>query len=104
MQIVGRRYADFDVIAASAAFERLRPWMETYEAGASFSFGRSPQRVAAIDDEGGAGDVARRGRGEVERKRADLVRFSGAPHRHGANECLDDFWVLLRPGDYWPRS
>jgi amidase/aspartyl-tRNA(Asn)/glutamyl-tRNA(Gln) amidotransferase subunit A len=31
MQIVGRRYADADVIAASAAFERLRPWMDTYQ-------------------------------------------------------------------------
>jgi amidase/aspartyl-tRNA(Asn)/glutamyl-tRNA(Gln) amidotransferase subunit A len=31
MQIVGRRYADADVIAASAAFERIRPWMETYK-------------------------------------------------------------------------
>ncbi|MEZ5667930.1 MAG: amidase family protein [Alphaproteobacteria bacterium] len=30
MQIVGRRYADSDVLAASAAFERLRPWMGTY--------------------------------------------------------------------------
>jgi amidase len=30
MQIVGRRYADADVIAASAEFERLRPWMDTY--------------------------------------------------------------------------
>jgi amidase/aspartyl-tRNA(Asn)/glutamyl-tRNA(Gln) amidotransferase subunit A len=30
MQIVGRRYADADVLAASAEFERLRPWMETY--------------------------------------------------------------------------
>jgi amidase len=30
MQIVGKRYADADVIAASAEFERLRPWMETY--------------------------------------------------------------------------
>jgi amidase/aspartyl-tRNA(Asn)/glutamyl-tRNA(Gln) amidotransferase subunit A len=30
MQIVGRRYADADVFAASAEFERLRPWMETY--------------------------------------------------------------------------
>jgi amidase len=30
MQIVGGRYADADVIAASAVFERLRPWMETY--------------------------------------------------------------------------
>ncbi len=31
MQIVGKRYADFDVIAASAAFEKVRPWMKTYE-------------------------------------------------------------------------
>lgn len=31
MQIVGRRYADVDVLSASAAFERLRPWQETYE-------------------------------------------------------------------------
>jgi amidase/aspartyl-tRNA(Asn)/glutamyl-tRNA(Gln) amidotransferase subunit A len=30
MQIVGRRYADGDVLAASAAFERLRPWHQTY--------------------------------------------------------------------------
>ena len=30
LQIVGRRYADLDVLAASAAFERLRPWGETY--------------------------------------------------------------------------
>lgn len=30
MQIVGRRYADADVLAASAAFERLRPWAATY--------------------------------------------------------------------------
>jgi amidase len=31
MQIIGRRYADADVLAASAAFERLRPWRDTYE-------------------------------------------------------------------------
>jgi amidase len=31
MQIIGRRYADADVLAASAAFERLRPWHETYK-------------------------------------------------------------------------
>jgi amidase/aspartyl-tRNA(Asn)/glutamyl-tRNA(Gln) amidotransferase subunit A len=30
MQIVGRRYADADVLAASAAFERLHPWHDTY--------------------------------------------------------------------------
>jgi amidase/aspartyl-tRNA(Asn)/glutamyl-tRNA(Gln) amidotransferase subunit A len=30
MQIMGRRGADADVLAASAAFERLRPWGESY--------------------------------------------------------------------------
>ncbi len=30
MQLIGRRYADADVLAASAAFERLRPWHEHY--------------------------------------------------------------------------
>jgi amidase/aspartyl-tRNA(Asn)/glutamyl-tRNA(Gln) amidotransferase subunit A len=32
MQVIGRRYADADVLAASAAFERLRPWQDTYKA------------------------------------------------------------------------
>lgn len=31
MQLIGRRYADSDVLAASAAFERARPWHHTYE-------------------------------------------------------------------------
>ena len=31
MQIIGRRYADADVLAASATFERLRPWHESYK-------------------------------------------------------------------------
>jgi amidase/aspartyl-tRNA(Asn)/glutamyl-tRNA(Gln) amidotransferase subunit A len=30
MQLIGRRYADADVLAASAAFERVRPWREHY--------------------------------------------------------------------------
>jgi amidase len=30
MQIAGRRYADVDVLAASAAFEQIRPWADTY--------------------------------------------------------------------------
>ena len=30
MQIVGRRWADADVLAASAVFERLRPWRDSY--------------------------------------------------------------------------
>jgi amidase/aspartyl-tRNA(Asn)/glutamyl-tRNA(Gln) amidotransferase subunit A len=30
MQLIGRRYADGDVLAAAAAFEKLRPWREAY--------------------------------------------------------------------------
>jgi amidase len=30
LQIIGRSYADADVLAASAAFERLRPWRDSY--------------------------------------------------------------------------
>jgi amidase/aspartyl-tRNA(Asn)/glutamyl-tRNA(Gln) amidotransferase subunit A len=30
MQIIGRRFADDTVLAASAAFERVRPWQQTY--------------------------------------------------------------------------
>jgi amidase/aspartyl-tRNA(Asn)/glutamyl-tRNA(Gln) amidotransferase subunit A len=35
MQIVGRRHADVDVLAASAAFEQIRPWRDTYRIPAS---------------------------------------------------------------------
>jgi amidase len=31
MQIIGRRYADVDVLAASAVFERLKPWNHIYD-------------------------------------------------------------------------
>ena len=31
LQIIGRRYADLDVFAASAAFERVRPWRDSYD-------------------------------------------------------------------------
>ncbi len=31
MQIIGRRGADVDVLAASAAFERVRPWTDAYD-------------------------------------------------------------------------
>jgi amidase len=34
MQIVGRRYADSDVLAASAALERIRPWQGSYRLAA----------------------------------------------------------------------
>jgi amidase len=32
MQIIGKRYADSDVLAASAAFERILPWQDSYRA------------------------------------------------------------------------
>jgi amidase len=38
MQIIGRRYADADVLAASAAFEQLRPWAGRYRACATRAF------------------------------------------------------------------
>ena len=31
MQIIGRRYADGDVLAAAAAVERERPWRDAYQ-------------------------------------------------------------------------
>lgn len=31
MQIIGRRYADHDVLAASQRFEDIRPWSEHYQ-------------------------------------------------------------------------
>jgi len=30
MQLIGRRYADGDVLAAAAAVERMRPWNDAY--------------------------------------------------------------------------
>jgi amidase len=35
MQLIGRRHADADVLAGSAAFERIRPWQDTYRLCAS---------------------------------------------------------------------
>jgi aspartyl-tRNA(Asn)/glutamyl-tRNA(Gln) amidotransferase subunit A len=32
LQLVGRRFEDATVLAASAAFERERPWAEDYDA------------------------------------------------------------------------
>ncbi len=39
MQIIGRRHADSDVLAASATFERLRPWRDSYRICAQRSGG-----------------------------------------------------------------
>ena len=30
MRVIGRRYADADVLAAGAAYERLRPWQHAF--------------------------------------------------------------------------
>ncbi|MCQ4882325.1 amidase family protein, partial [Alistipes onderdonkii] len=30
MQVIGRRWADEDLFAASAAFERIQPWAKIY--------------------------------------------------------------------------
>ncbi len=39
LQVVGRRHADADVLAAAAAFERARPWSAIYEVPAGRSVG-----------------------------------------------------------------
>ncbi|MDJ1650703.1 MULTISPECIES: amidase [Gordonibacter] len=39
MQIIGRRWADEDVLAASAAFERLQPWADLYRITAERDLG-----------------------------------------------------------------
>jgi amidase len=31
MQIIGKRYADIDVLTASAVFERIKPWHDIYK-------------------------------------------------------------------------
>src|SRR6516225_3731978 len=56
-----------------------------------------PERIAAVDDEGGAGNVARSGGGKKNRERADLLRLAWPTHRNGADEGLNDRRVLLRP-------
>lgn len=35
LQLIGRRYADFDVLAASAEYERIRPWHNQYRFAAA---------------------------------------------------------------------
>jgi amidase/aspartyl-tRNA(Asn)/glutamyl-tRNA(Gln) amidotransferase subunit A len=45
MQIVGRRYADVDVLAASAAFEQLQPWADAYAICRRRSTGHQSQTV-----------------------------------------------------------
>jgi Asp-tRNA(Asn)/Glu-tRNA(Gln) amidotransferase A subunit family amidase len=45
MQIVGRRFDDGAVLAASAAFERVRPWHNSYDVLASTNVGAGPGKV-----------------------------------------------------------
>lgn len=45
LQIVGRRFADATVLAASAAFERVRPWQAAY---AAFTAAASPEGGGAL--------------------------------------------------------
>ncbi len=47
MQLIGRRWADADVLAASATFERLRPWRENYRQCQERSLARSPDLASA---------------------------------------------------------
>jgi amidase len=44
MQIIGKRYADSDVLAASAAFERVRPWRDTYQVASALPVSPAPAR------------------------------------------------------------
>jgi amidase/aspartyl-tRNA(Asn)/glutamyl-tRNA(Gln) amidotransferase subunit A len=44
MQVIGRRFGDADVLAASAAFERLRPWQDAYARCAQRPLGEAPPR------------------------------------------------------------
>jgi amidase/aspartyl-tRNA(Asn)/glutamyl-tRNA(Gln) amidotransferase subunit A len=48
MQIIGRRNADADVLAASAAFERLRPWQDTYRVCRERSLERNPASMLSL--------------------------------------------------------
>src|SRR6202045_4130395 len=56
-----------------------------------------PQRVAAIDHEGGAGDIARSRRRGINRKWANFLRVAGAAHRNRADERLDHQRIFLDP-------
>jgi hypothetical protein len=42
---VGRRFDDGAVLAASATFERIRPWHDSYDVLASTNVGAGPGKV-----------------------------------------------------------
>ena len=54
MQIIGRRYADADVLAASAAFEQLRPWASRYRTCAQRDVRRRGRLAGGVDHPDGA--------------------------------------------------
>ncbi len=43
LHLIGRRRADAEVLAAAAAFERLRPWKDAYRICAAREIGEPPQ-------------------------------------------------------------
>jgi len=46
LQVIGRRNADVEVLAAAAAFERARPWAQSYEIPKRRSLDWEPVRVS----------------------------------------------------------
>src|ERR1700751_5466239 len=58
----------------------------------------SPQRITAIDHEGGPGDIARSRRCEIDRKRTNFLWVAGATHRNRADERLNHLRIFLGPG------
>ena len=88
MQIVGRRYADADVLAASAAFERLRPWHDSYATCAPALAGVTgtgvPQVVIA---EGAPQARGFRGRKRARRERRSRARSRPCTERANARGC-----------------
>ncbi|MGK5111482.1 amidase family protein [Geodermatophilus sp. CPCC 205506] len=55
MQMIGRRYCDADVLAASAAYGRLRPWQDAYARCAARSLASSAGRDLDLDRSSGPG-------------------------------------------------
>src|SRR5262249_18346176 len=57
----------------------------------------SPQRVPAIDHHGRAGHVARSIARQIDRQRADFVRFAEPAHRYLTDEDVVEFGLLAEP-------
>jgi hypothetical protein len=100
MQIIGRRGGDADVLAASAAFERLRPWQKSYEicaarpsrgwpaqAGCSIE-GQCPNVEAIVHQQRGRGGRRGAGRG--------LARVAPEPETFEINRSDDEWRSISR--------